>query len=263
MFLIQLFLRKGDYRCFTVNVFGNKRKLRLSDKAEYYERLIINDAKNEGKIITFYVKSNVTEECPLIYIYLHPAREYPKGYVIAPFTVNSSQYLDVVLSYDKVENLLLPFPYPTQCIDYIHLQYESQDDCVEQCLRTNITKGKVPLSVIKSIYDDTLITLNEGTDVSIRLACLEKCPVDCYDIMYFPRLISREMRGNHTISIAVKQAEFKVVYAPVETMTALIVYLAGVIGLWYGASIYVTTKDAVRVINRFVCGILRDKTSAN
>lgn len=125
---------KGDRKCFTMNIFTTGQ-LKVTN---FYYRLVINDKISEGKILTWFYDKKILDECQQVAIYMHPPHQHPMGYLISPYLANVSMYRNEVLTYRKIENTLLPSPYPTECVDYETNEYESQMHCMEGCF-TNYT----------------------------------------------------------------------------------------------------------------------------
>lgn len=184
---------------------------------------------------------------------MHPVDLYPRGYLISPYTANIAKFRNTIVTYTKVENFLLPEPYPTACLNYGHVVFESQMDCIEACVTNhtrNRTAGLMPTTTVKEKMDNRRMEPVGSYDPQMRLKCIDSCAIDCAEELYFATLLIREDRGNRTLSIAVNEAEYRTAYSPINTVSSLVIYLAGVASLWLGFSIYVSAKDAMQLLVR-------------
>lgn len=92
--------------------------------------------------------------------------------------------------------------------------------------------------------------MSNVSNTKLRLQCTDRCPIDCYEEIYFPKLLFRDESGNQSLSMAVNDPEYKIMYTASLTLSAFVIYIAGILSIWFGFSMYTTAGDMVQMLKR-------------
>ena len=160
-------------------------------------------------------------------------------------TINLNKYN--LLTYNKQENKLLPYPYSTNCKNYETLGHFSRNDCIRKC-RINMTLekcGVLPVFVNVFEYEYERYAKNESEyNCTIKnnfdIECYNRCPFeDCINDYYIPKIVlSRSDNYESGIGIS-PPSEPEIIYEynpKIETIEFLC-YIGSILGLWFGLSI--------------------------
>lgn len=184
--------------------------------------------RNNHNIAALYVKSY--RKTPLLffeynYDYMN-FQERPRS-----FRIDRSSFLLAAIA---TQVQLLPYPYETNCYDYIFLL--SQKTCIEQCLQYNMyAYYGIRLKGTYFSFNRVAGQIRNAHTTQIYRACQTKChQVACFysfeswisvDLIRVPR------RG---LYIKPNTFSFEIRFLPKESLTQFVLLLTGVMGLWLG-----------------------------
>lgn len=133
---------------------------------------------------------------------------------------------------------LLPYPYQSNCRDYLITENLTQESCIEQCVITrqhNVTKRRV---VGSYLVTNKLIGKFEYTQIfGIYRQCNSTCShVACYykfdELHRFNQFKAKSPPG--TITVYPSYLGIESYFSPKQSFTQFILLLTGVLGLWLG-----------------------------
>ncbi|KAI1291782.1 hypothetical protein HDE_06985 [Halotydeus destructor] len=155
----------------------------------------------------------------------------------------------VSMTYDVNSVTRLSAPYQSKCLDY------SRDQCLMACGRLEASKYNCT-NFIFPIADPATDYCQGAAISAIFNACDIKCNMhqECHSLQYAimtsayteEKLASVSyLKANNLtyLDILPPAAETSVSEAPAMTLTSFIIYISGLLGLWYGVN-FVTLKEA-------------------
>ncbi|KAI1286180.1 hypothetical protein HDE_11163 [Halotydeus destructor] len=179
-------------------------------------------------------------------------------------SLNESGYGDhnyVCLTYKSFHIHKLPPPYRTNCRDYSRdPNFESSDQCYEQCLRAHVVRqlGRLPFSI--AIYDEPELQLitdenlnNQTISKTIDGAekfCTRKCAsASCDAFEYTPVIISSEGQDRPFLDFYITNEPETIVESVAQQSTIdVTVYVLSSVGFWFGFSPFVAMMDVKKRI---------------
>lgn len=199
-------------------------------------------------------------------IYVHENGTFPRGAVTLPVVANLSKALSFVVTYTRIETHYLPSPYEHHCRDYSVSPFESRMDCISDCVRKYTTSRTNTMA-----WDDLLIKGLTHPDMPtyIRLkrrfsspydedvanyefSCSGLCGKDCVTKTFYttlsetsPYTLEAGDRRVFEVNTRFENPETSVRFVPRLDFQAYVIYIAGVFGIWFSASIYHMGVDLV------------------
>jgi hypothetical protein len=169
---------------------------------------------------------------------------------------------------------LLPSPYSTDCVNYPNEAHNSNEECIQDCLARLEWKylgclflGFETLEnfISKPIeVHNNLCRKNHEQSEKIKRECSSECKSNCrlhtYEtsIKSYQDENSKVFRNSSRIRIFPREKPFiKYIYTPKMDYNQLIYDLGGIIGLWFGLSVYSTISDLWLLRRRILCNSKR------
>lgn len=253
---------KGYMKCFSIRVLTES-----DDKKLTYNTYTISDMENEGIFVKLGIKENPVSEFllernaypnlipDLMTVYAHENSSHPREYLSPSQTVNVSHFKSVVLTYQEVENILLPPPFPSACRDYsLQKEYKNQKQCIEECLDKEIRPepdGLLSPSTVKDPLDVRRVRGFE--DLRHRKFCVERCPLSCRRKEYFVHVAVAEEQGERTVGLASGEPVTTVTFKPRTETFEFVIFVSSCFNLWFGVSFYLSTIDIChKLSHRFI-----------
>lgn len=248
---------KGDLLCYRIRPLVNS-------SIDEYNSYVINDNKHQGAILSLYFNLTAMKDANLARIYMHLPSSYPRGYLISPLIYNVTETERLVASYSKIVNNFLPPPFASKCFDYglyaDQRKYKHQKECVELCLDNSTSNPEdfVYPTTVKYEFDHKKLDL-EARDIEIRVSCFSKCPVNCRDVSFYPKKMTRIVKPIVTptigrwmlpqmpplkgsiLSLASSEPEITVTFNARTELFEYIIYVASCFSLWFGGALYSST----------------------
>lgn len=234
-----------------------------------YNTLLIADAETEGMILRLYFKQMTgspyryerewerrNHPVPdIVKVFIHESDREPRGYLSPALVFNLTQYRTIIVSYQKVINILLPPPFPSACrvyadVSHIELEnsYSNQKDCMESCLDLEPGDGQLSPETVHRMDEEKF--LRESDSLKLRSSCVRSCPLPCTRTEYFARLGSQKESGDGTIALGPGDAEIVVTFKARTEPFEFVIFIAGCFNLWFGVAVYGSTIDICRDMAR-------------
>lgn len=143
----------------------------------------------------------------------------------------------VILTPILVSNYLLPYPYKTNCFDYMKTRYYTQDNCIDQCkLDTLSLKGFVYQKGIRYASSNISGRYKYAVQMSLHRKCARKCHrVDCYTKVYsMDEEISIKDKTNFHVALRTTKFEIITNYMGNMDIYQLFLYIVGIMVFWFG-----------------------------
>lgn len=259
----------------TVNASSNRTKLTGSNsrtasnssvnrmQATGYNSLMIADAETEGMILRLYFTQMTGSDSryemerqrrnypvpDIVKVFIHESDCEPRGYQSPGLILNISHYKTIIVSYQKVVNILLPPPFPSACrvYDVGHSELEchlNQKDCLEHCLDFEPGDGLLSPTTVHRTDEEKI--LRDADPMEVRSSCVKSCPLPCTRTEYFARLLSEKESGDGTIALGAGEAEIVVTFKARTEPFEFVIFIAGCFNLWFGVAVYGSTIDICR-----------------
>lgn len=202
-----------------------------------------------------------------IRVYVHESGSFPRGEVTLPVVANLSKALSFVITYTRIETHYLPSPYVHKCISYSAIEhplsmYESRTHCVAACIRNRTMEnhGTVPsgslltreaierrkMRSLKTVFVSSSTEYVDDYDVQ----CSEICQLGCVTITFYttlsetaPDSVESNTSVIFDVSTRFENPETSVKFIPRLEFQEYVIYIAGVFGIWFSASIYHLSMD--------------------
>lgn len=176
-------------------------------------------------------EQNVT--IPGTYMFIHKVNTY------APFSNLASKTLaydkeHTLIDYSIVKTILLPFPYSTNCRNYIHSRQQCIENCMQIMSRSLLNKSLNYL--IRRDYDIWPADDREDHNIeSFRKFCSEQTcrKSECNTEIFKANIAHRQDTTDTVISIAAPITVSRSEYFPKLTLFDFIIYFCGLFGLWF------------------------------
>ena len=248
---------KGDMLCYRIRPLVNF-------SSDEYNSFVINDNKHQGAIMSLYFNLTAMRDAELARIYMHLPSTYPRGYLIPPLIYNVTETERFVASYSKIVNNFLPPPFASRCHDYAlssgGKKFKNQKECVELCLdnSTSDPGNFVYPTTVKCDFGHKKLDL-EMRDVLVRVSCFQHCPINCRDVSFYPRKMTRVTRPtsnplpaqsvmvstspamDSVLSLASSEPEITVTFNARTELFEYVIYIASCFSLWFGGAVYSST----------------------
>ena len=192
-------------------------------------------------------------------LYIHPEnvlshlREGNARYI--RFKFGAENFFQI--TYDYIESNYLPHPYESNCVNYSSTRFESLGDCVERCYEANYKmKHDAHFGVISTI-NYTEVNVGNAAEIKydheIDSNCCAKCRIGCETINYVSiinsQFIIHEMINVFALSIASMRQYVYVTSTAGFGACSFVIYLASIISLWLGFSVYGSPIDVINYFN--------------
>lgn len=210
-----------------------------------------------------------TQAMGAVRLYVHENGSFPRGEVTLPVVANLSKALSFVITYTRIETHYLPAPYVHKCVDYVidHSQswFESRTHCVNACIRDKTIEeyNTIPSTHLLSkealFHRDlkdrqsVFVSPNVGYVADYDVKCSQICQLGCVTKTFYTTLsetATDSLESNDTlifdVSTRFENPETSVKFIPRLQFQEYIIYIAGVFGIWFSASIYHLSIDLVR-----------------
>ena len=163
-----------------------------------------------------------------------------------------AKYNNVQVSYYQLFKKLLPFPFQTDCRDYESEDFDSQIDCINDCMNKSTVAAfnKIPFSIFQldPIELKHINTRDLGNEIfadqfqKIETKCLDQCnQADCDDSYTLSQVSKEEkVNGGGGLSFMVnapRGPSFLVTHRPLMPLTDYLVYVLSCFGTWFGLSV--------------------------
>jgi hypothetical protein len=235
-----------------------------------YNTLLIADAETEGMILRLHFKQMAgspykyererqkrNHAVPdVVKVFIHESDREPRGYLSPALVFNLTQYKTIIVSYQKVINILLPPPFPSACRVYedeshieLENRYSNQKDCMEHCLDLEPRDGQLSPETVHRV--DEAKVMREFDSLALRSYCIKSCPLPCTRTEYFPRLGSLQESGDGSIALGPGDAEIVVTFKARTEPFEFVIFIAGCFNLWFGVAVYGSTIDICRDMARY------------
>ena len=248
---------KGDMLCYRVRPLVNF-------SSDEYNSFVINENKHQGAIMSLYFNLTAMRDAELARIYMHLPSTYPRGYLISPLVYNVTATERFVASYSKIVNNFLPPPFASRCHDYAlssgGKKFKNQKECVELCLDNSTSNPEklVYPTTVKYDFGHKKLEL-EVRDVSVRMNCFQRCPINCRDVSFYPRKMTQTMKPTSkplpgqsfmmssspsmesVLSLASSEPEITVTFNARTELFEYVIYIASCFSLWFGGAVYSST----------------------
>jgi len=215
---------------------------------------------------TMDVNPHSTPDIISIRLFITENGTYPRGSVTLPVVANTSKALSYIISYRRIETQYLTYPYSFRCIDYSQVQkIESREHCIEDCVKKKISRifGR------ETLPSDVVIFQNEkqewpnngqvfvsGSNETVdeeEEVCFKECPLDCFTRTFYTTQSETSSDTSYfTFSTRFEEPETLVKFIPKFDLQAYIIYVAGVISIWFSASIFHSVTDVYRFSHKFI-----------
>lgn len=167
-----------------------------------------------------------------VYFYLHSSLTFPYGHDMATFEFGLDPYYkdnpNVEIPFMRRTLTQLPAPYPSNCLDYTALKYQSHAHCIEACISRKLPFSKLPLSYNLLFGDETQSQL-----------CLTKCQnPDCYSENYIHLQQTESFSGAGEMRIYELTSTMALEMVPVLSFEVYIIYVFGVAGSYVGLCLF-------------------------
>lgn len=261
-------LFKNDLKCFTVNTTANFTK-------DTYNTLIVNDADTEGSVLSLGLKTltnekdnwmlqqqnNEVNNPSVIKIYTHSVHHEPRGYVVSPIVCNLTENSDLIITYHKVKNILLPPPFQSACRDYddpnIGGKFSDQQECIETCLDDSPGDGYLDMTTVKKVF--TTKRVRPVSSLKVRIDCVNKCPLPCKRVHFLSRLagwLGKTQQSERSVTLGSGEPSIVVTFKPRTEPFEFVIFVASCFNLWFGVSVYGSTIDLCRKGETFVISLV-------
>lgn len=162
----------------------------------------------------------------------------------------------VVYTYTKRSLELLPFPYVTNCRDYIKEGMTSQDDCLVKCGKSMDIENDRPLSRFVPVLKGEHYRLNILPQNQIPDSCGIKCSeVACVSEQYTPVVAYSYKPLMPSIALIglnfPETTDLNVTYQPLTTFWDFVTLFSSIFGVWFGISVFSTFDFATRKLEHF------------
>lgn len=232
----------GPYRCIRFETSTNNnnnllQRLSVSNLTKGYPkaRYFLN--------ASFDVSPNITPQITTVRVYVHEQDTFPRGAITLPAILNITREQLFIVSYRKVETIFLPKPFKFNCINYDEIKtFESHKHCVDDCI---IKKSNTfPFTSVIDNFDRNYKLTTQSDSKEEEVFCYDNCPIDCTARTYYTMLAdSNDEEETLTIITRFQEPETFVRYIPKLDLQSFIIYEAGILSIWFSASIYFTLND--------------------
>lgn len=233
----------GPYRCIRFEITNNNllKRLSVSNLTKGYPkaRYFLN--------ASFDVSPNITPHIMTVRAYVHEQYTFPRGAITLPAILAITRQQLFIVSYRRVETIFLPKPFKFNCIDYSEIRkLESREHCVDECMTKK--HKKLPFTaVINNLDKDCNLTTK--SDSKQEDVCYDNCPVDCTTRTYYTMLAdSTDEEEKLTVITQFQEPETFVRYIPKLDFQSYVIYEAGILSLWFSASIYFTLNEFYLIV---------------
>lgn len=186
-----------------------------------------------------------------------------------------AEYNTFVYNMIRMDSRLLPPPYKTECMDYNQTGYESEEHCVQDCVKRRILKkyNKIPFSIIiQEPLDKQIVSYKDVSDRQKAAYILETDRV-CKDVIckrkacWFSVTITDSMPSkgqNFSLLYLIPShpSFFTTTHAKMDVVEFL-TYIMGAVSMWTGLSLMTfEPRKVARYIRRRIkrhVDLLRDK----
>jgi len=151
-----------------------------------------------------------------------------------------------LLTFKRLELNLLPYPFKTNCRDYVMENLRSQVDCIYHCVLNNQTNNTpiptwIPYDKVDDVQFEKWTYVREPKYYKNIDHCESRCQqVGCHLVRYTSRRVSLMPYNRNTIiSIQLpNEPELLVNYRPKMTFIEYLPLACSVMGLWLGISVF-------------------------
>lgn len=247
---------KGDLLCYRMRPLVNY-------SSDDYNSFVINDNRHQGAILSVYFNLTTLKDANLARLYMHLPSTYPRGYLISPLIYNVTSTERFVTSYSKIVNNFLPPPFASACHDYLSKKipnkFIDQKECVEICLDNSTFNPQdyVYPTTVKYEFDHKKLDL-DMKDIAERVNCYSKCPMNCRDVSFYPKKMTRiekiipvreigswrttpPLLKDSVLSLASSDPEITVTFNARTELFEYVIYIASCFSLWFGGAVYSST----------------------
>lgn len=162
--------------------------------------------------------------------------------------LSSNEGYDV--TYVRFVAKLMKPPYDTNCHDYRHDGFESDDHCYDSCLINSTIEmlQKVPFTTLSEFEypycpvsrEDLKNETFQKQLTQLELACKHKCErPNCYEEIYIPKVVSVQHKFPRVIQFTLllpNEPDLIATAQPLITTVDLITYILSCISFWFGFS---------------------------
>lgn len=242
------------YKCLKVSRYNNKSKSLGPPNMDFLEleNKNIFTVKFNG---SFVIGDTLTFK---IYIHnstrLHHIREGNNLIVESKNGMNTFQ-----IDCQIVKSTYLKHPFESDCINYgIESKYKSKGNCFESCYggeygNSNDQNGFITTDNFDLLNYDLKFSKPRKVHSNIEENCRKKCKTDCYTDMYFPKVIDKfainAIPDEIIMTLYQNYPTNNINMVPSFDTNSYIIYLASVVALWFGCSLYFTLVDSFKLVH--------------
>ena len=188
--------------------------------------------------------------------YLHDPRSYPKGHDTPCYIMDYNGQL--LLTYHVYQIEYLPAPFRFNCLDYQTIEGSRREDCIEGCMRNmNPKELSIQYTFVEIPVNDSRILVNNPDKYNKEYdKCSRRCPLSCYTDLYdsSENLVARPW-SHPLFMIGHDQMSFKTKFKQKLPLVEFILYIASILGLWIGFSVYDSIFIVLKWAKRQIQGV--------
>ena len=184
-------------------------------------------------------------------LYVHDGR-IARGMILPSLDYKPGDIKRYVIS--SYETHYLPAPFSHGCHNYTEKGLESSYGCFEKCVDNHWLKYSPSHMAIQMTYSARELMdpknrhrkyLKAVPMLDLNTICHTRCPVDCITKQYQTSYRSSHWNYNRPFEIYIELSGLKthIQYSQTMPFYAYLVLLSGVVGLWFGSSIYSLSQD--------------------
>lgn len=191
-------------------------------------------------------------------LYIHQSNQFIHFRSAIPLVISPEDGKENVFVIDTkiFSSTTLQHPFESNCIKYVHTKYSSEGHCFELCYGgpKGNDHGQVGFVTTENMKQlDYPNKYGIKVNVSRETYCSSLCRIDCSSIQFYRSLESQLLVDGFTGSIGLvitqNEPRTSVIMVSSFDLESYIIYMASVLGLWLGYSVYQLPIDVLSFLS--------------